>query len=104
MSLTFTRNHNTSDQGLNNIVSLESVMAFGFVITLSRSFFSHSFGFLSCHHVEYAFVLSCRRCFCFEDLQRGRRPPTPPKKSIAVGSVLAPIDHNQVDDTLLREA
>jgi hypothetical protein len=27
-------------------------------------------------HVTHAFVLSCQRCFCLEDLRRRRRPPT----------------------------
>jgi hypothetical protein len=27
-------------------------------------------------HVTPAFVLSCQRCFCLEDLRRRRRPPT----------------------------
>jgi hypothetical protein len=69
--------------------SLESVTTFGFVIILSRSFFSHSFGFLLYHHVTYISVLSCRRCFCLEDLRRGRRPPTNinPKLSKAVAKL-----------------
>jgi hypothetical protein len=29
-------------------------------------------------HVAPAFVLSCQRCFCLEDLRRRRRPPTAP--------------------------
>jgi hypothetical protein len=44
MSLTFTVNHKASYQGLSSLFSFRSVPSFTFVIILSRSSFSHSFG------------------------------------------------------------
>jgi hypothetical protein len=44
MSLTFTINHKASNQGHSSLLSFRLVPSFTFVIILSRSSFSHSFG------------------------------------------------------------
>jgi hypothetical protein len=54
MSLTFTVNHKASYQGLSSLFSFKSVPSFTFVIILSRSSFSHSFGV----HSSYLQVVS----------------------------------------------
>jgi hypothetical protein len=71
----------TNYKGLYNIFLFKSVSSFIFIMTPSRSSFNHSFGFVCIifslyRHVTPAFVLSCRRCFCLEDLWWTRRPPT----------------------------
>jgi hypothetical protein len=56
MSLTFTVNHKASYQGLSSLFSFKSVPSFTFVIILSRSSFSHSFGVCSsCLQVVYSY-------------------------------------------------
>jgi hypothetical protein len=54
MSLTFTVNHKASYQGLSSLFSFRSVPSFTFVIILSGSSFSHSFGV----HSSYLQVVS----------------------------------------------
>jgi hypothetical protein len=44
ISLTFTANHNASYQGLNRLLPFRSISSSTFIIILSRSSFSHSFG------------------------------------------------------------
>jgi hypothetical protein len=74
MSLITNYDHNTNYQGLYGLFIFKSVSSFAFNMTLSRSSFNRSFGLYL--HVTFAFVLSCRRCFCLEDLRRRRRPLT----------------------------
>jgi hypothetical protein len=74
MSLIINYDHNTDYQGLYNLFLFKSVSSFVFNMTPSRSSFNRSFGFIRIIfglylHVTPAFVLSCRRCFCLEDLQ-----------------------------------
>jgi hypothetical protein len=52
-----------------------------FIMAPNRSSLNGSFGFVRIIfglylHVTPAFILSCRRCFCLEDLRWRRRPPT----------------------------
>jgi hypothetical protein len=73
--------HNTNYEGLNSLFLSKSVSSFVFIMTSSRSSLNHSFGFVRIIfglylHVTPSFILSCRRCFCLEDLRRRRRPPT----------------------------
>jgi hypothetical protein len=44
MSLTFTTNHKASYQGLSSLFPFRSISFFTFIIILSQSSFSHSFG------------------------------------------------------------
>jgi hypothetical protein len=81
MSLINNYDHNTDYQGLYSLFLFKSVSCFTFNMIPSRSSFNRSFGFVSIIfglyiHVAPVFVLSCRRCFCLEDLRRRRRPPT----------------------------
>jgi hypothetical protein len=60
MSLTFTANNKASCQGSSSLFSFRSVPSSTFVVVLSRSFFSHSFGARSsCSRV----VSSYHACF-----------------------------------------
>jgi hypothetical protein len=63
-------NHNTNYQGLYSLFLFKSVSSFVFSMTPTRSSFNRSFGLYL--HVTTVFLLSCRRCFCLEDLQRRR--------------------------------
>jgi hypothetical protein len=74
MSLITNYNHNADYQGLYSLFLFKPVLSFVFSMTSSRSSFNRSFDLYL--HVTTAFVLSYRRCFCLEDLQRRRRPPT----------------------------
>jgi hypothetical protein len=74
VSLITNYNHNTDYQGLYSLFLFKLVSTFVFSMTPSRSTFNRSFGLYL--HVTTAFVLSCRRYFCLEDLRRRRRPPT----------------------------
>jgi hypothetical protein len=81
MSLINSYDRNTDYQGLHSLFLFKSVMTFAFNMTPSRSSFNRSFDVVRIIfglylHVTPAFVLSCRRCFCLEDLRRRRRPPT----------------------------
>jgi hypothetical protein len=65
--------YNTNYQGLCSLFLFKSVPPFVSSVSSCRSSFSCSF---SIHlHVTPACLLSCRRCFCLEDLRRRRRPP-----------------------------
>jgi hypothetical protein len=74
VSLITTYNHNTDYQGLYSLFLFKSVSSFVFSMTPSRSSFNRSFGLYL--HITTAFIMSCRRCFCLDDLRRRRRPPT----------------------------
>jgi hypothetical protein len=79
--ITSNYDHNIDYLGLYNLFLFKSVSCFTFNIIPSRSPFNRSFGFVRIIfglylHVAPAFILSCRRCFCLEDLRRRRRPPT----------------------------
>jgi hypothetical protein len=81
MSLINNYDHNTDYQGLYNLFLFKSVSSFAFNMIPSQSTFNRSFDFVRIIfglylHVAPAFVLSCQRCFCLEDLRRRRRPPT----------------------------
>jgi hypothetical protein len=70
--------HNTNYEGLNSLFLSKSVSSFVFIMTSSRSSLNHSFGFVRIIfglylHVTPSFILSCRRCFCLEDLRRSQR-------------------------------
>jgi hypothetical protein len=73
VSLITNYNHNTDYQGLYSLFLFKSVSSFVFSMTPSRSSFNRSFGLYL--HVTTAPVLSCRRCFCLDDLRQRRRPP-----------------------------
>jgi hypothetical protein len=70
--------YNTDHQGLHNIFPFKSVSSFVLSMSPCRSSFDRSF--CLCLHVTLAYVLSCQRCFCLEDLWPRRRPPTTPYK------------------------
>jgi hypothetical protein len=74
VSLITNYNYNTDYQGLYNLFLFNSISSFVFSMSPCRSSFNRSFGLYL--HVTPAYVLSCRRCFCLEDLPRRRRPPT----------------------------
>jgi hypothetical protein len=74
VSLITNYNHNTDYQGLYNLFLLKSVSPFISSLSPCRGSFNRSFGLYL--HVTPAYALSCRRCFCLEDLWRRRRPPT----------------------------
>jgi hypothetical protein len=81
MSLINNYDHNTDYQELYSLFLFKSILSFVFNMIPSRSSFNRSFGFARIIfdlylHVATAFVLSCRRCFCLEDLRQSRRPPT----------------------------
>jgi hypothetical protein len=63
MFLIFTLNHNVSYQGLNSLFPLRSVSSFIFVIILSRSSFSHSFGV----HPYHLRVVSLYRTYLYHE-------------------------------------
>jgi hypothetical protein len=74
VSLITNYNHNTDYKGLYSLFLFKSVSSFVFSMSACRSTFNRSFGLYL--HVTPAYVLSCRRCFCLEDLRQRRRPPT----------------------------
>jgi hypothetical protein len=91
MSLTFTVNHKASYQGLSSLFSFRFVPSSTFVIILSRSSFSHSFGVhssrlqvVSSYHayLHLKVEASCNSlCYMknilvtfFEDLQKRKTP------------------------------
>jgi hypothetical protein len=74
VSLINNYNYNTDYQGLYSLFLFKSVSPFIFSMSSCRSSFNRSFGLY--FHVAPAYALSCRRCFCLEDLRRRRRPPT----------------------------
>jgi hypothetical protein len=73
VSLITNYNYNTDHHGLYILFLFKSVSSFIFSMSPCRSSFNRSFGLY--HHVTPAYVLSCQRCFCLEDLRRRRRPP-----------------------------
>jgi hypothetical protein len=91
ISLTFTRNHKASYQGLSSLFCFRSVSSSTFIIILSRRSFSHSFGarspFLqtapSYHaHLHLKVEASCNSLcytekhvsYVFEDLRKRKAP------------------------------
>jgi hypothetical protein len=74
MPLITNHDYNTNYQGLCKLFLFKSVPPFVSSVSSCRSSFSCSFGVHL--HVTPACLLSCRRCFCLEDLRRRRRPPT----------------------------
>ena len=67
-------NHDTNYQGLNGLFLFKSVLPFVSDVSSCRSSLDYSFGIYL--HFVLACIWPCRRCFCLEDLQRRRRPPT----------------------------
>jgi hypothetical protein len=65
--------YNTDHQGLFSLFPFKSVSSFVFSMSPCQSSFNRSFVLYL--HATPAYVLSCRRCFCLENLQRRRRPP-----------------------------
>jgi hypothetical protein len=65
---------NTDYQGLYSLFLFKSVSSFVFSMTRNRSSSNCSFSLIL--HITHVLVLSCRRCFCLEDLRRRRRPRT----------------------------
>ena len=74
MSLITNHNHDTNYQGLCGLFLFKSVPPFVSSVSSCRSSFNCSFGIY--FHIVSACISSYRRCFCLEDLQRRRRPPT----------------------------
>jgi hypothetical protein len=74
MPLVINHDYNTNYQGLCSLFLFKSVSPFVSSVSSCRSSFSCSFGIHL--HVTHAFLLSCQRCFCLEDLRQRRRPPT----------------------------
>jgi hypothetical protein len=74
VSLITNYNHNIYYQGLYSLFLFKSVSSFVFSMSPYRSSFNRSFSLYL--HVTPAYILSCRRCFCLEQLRRRRRPPT----------------------------
>jgi hypothetical protein len=74
MSLITNYKHDTNYQGPTVFSSLSRCRPSSQGASLCRSFLGCSFGIYL--HVMSACISSCRRCFCLEDLQRRRRPPT----------------------------
>jgi hypothetical protein len=74
MPLITNHDYDTNYQGLCSLFLFKSVPSFVSSVSSCRSSFSCSFGIHL--HVTAACLLSCRRCFCLEDLRRRRRPPT----------------------------
>jgi hypothetical protein len=74
VSLITNYNHNTDYKGLYSIFLFKSVLPFISSMSPCRSSFNRSFDLYL--HVTPAYALSCRRCFCLEDLRQRRRPPT----------------------------
>jgi hypothetical protein len=96
LSLTFTINHKVSYQGLNSLFPFKSVSSSTFIIILSRSSFSHSFGVRSsclrvvspCHaYLHLKAKASCSSlCYTekyishvFEDLRKSKAPTVAPR-------------------------
>jgi hypothetical protein len=74
VSLIINYNHNANYQGLGRLFLFKSVPSFVLNMPSCRNSFNCSFGIYL--HVVSACILSCRRCFCLEDLRRRRRPAT----------------------------
>jgi hypothetical protein len=74
MPLITNHNYNTNCHGLCSLFLFKSVSPFISSVSSCQRFFNCSFGILL--HVTLACLLSCRRCFCLEDLRWRRRPPT----------------------------
>jgi hypothetical protein len=74
MSLITNHDYDSNYQGLCSLFLFKSVPPFVSSVSSCQSTFSNSFGIHL--HVAPACILSFRRCFCLEDLQRRRRPPT----------------------------
>jgi hypothetical protein len=74
MPLITNHDYNTIYQGLCSLFLIKSVLPFVLSVSSCRSSFSCIFDIHL--HVTPTCLLSCRRCFCLEDLRRRRRPPT----------------------------
>jgi hypothetical protein len=80
MPLITNHDYDTNYQGLYSLFLFQSVPPFVSSASSCRSSFSCSFGIRL--HVTVSCLLSCRRCFCLEDLRRRR-----PQQTLILSSV-----------------